>query len=44
LEHTQNVINEKMLQTIRAMSEKYANVSLWELIKRSLGQNLKQRT
>lgn len=42
LEHTQGVINEKMLQTIRAMSEKYANVSLWELIKRSLGQNLKQ--
>jgi len=42
LEHTQREINQKMLQTIRIMQERYENVSLLEIIKRNLRQSLKE--
>jgi len=42
LEHTQREINQKMLQTIRIMQERYENISLLEIIKRNLRQSLKE--
>lgn len=42
LEHSQSTINERMLQTIRVMAEKYEDVKLWEAFKRSLRQHLKE--
>ncbi len=44
LEYTQSAINERMLQTIRVMAEKYEDVRLWEIIKRGLRQRLKEST
>jgi septal ring factor EnvC (AmiA/AmiB activator) len=42
LERVQREINQKMLQTIRVMQERYDNISLLEMIKRNLRQSLKE--
>ena len=44
LEHTQNKINERMLQIVERMHEMYENTGLLELIKRSLRNYQKQGT
>jgi len=42
LELAQREINQKMLQTIRIMQERYGNIGLLEIIKRNLRQSLKE--
>ncbi len=42
LEYAQSTINERMLQTIQVMAERYEDVKLWEAFKRSLRQHLKE--
>jgi hypothetical protein len=42
LERTQRDINQRMLQTIRIMQERFENISLLEIIKRNLRQSLKE--
>ena len=42
LERTQHEINQRMLQTIRIMQERYEDLSLLEIIKRNLRQSLKE--
>jgi len=42
LERAQREINQKMLQTIKIMQERFENISLLEMIKRNLRQSLKE--
>ena len=42
LECAQREINQKMLQTIRIMQERYEDIGLLEMIKRNLRQSLKE--
>ena len=42
LEHSQNKVNERMLQLVQRIHEMYENTGLLEVIKRSLGQYRRQ--